>query len=117
MSAEGAMGDGKEGRVVLITAPDPDVARELARGLVEERLAACVNIQGPVRSVYRWQGAVEEDDEVLMVVKTTAARLDELSRWLVEAHPYAVPECVALEPAAVESRYLAWLVESCTPAS
>lgn len=117
MSAAGAMEEGKAARVVLITAPDLDVARKLARGLVEAGLAACVNLQGPVRSVYRWQGVVEEDEEVLMVVKTTAQRLEELARWIVEAHPYDVPECVALEPAAVEARYLAWLVESCAPAS
>ena len=116
MSSAGAMEKGTGARVVLITAPDLEAARRLARGLVEQRLAACVNLVDRLRSVYRWQGEVEEGDEVLMIVKTTTARLEELSLWVVEAHPHDVPECVALEPTAVESRYLSWLIESCAPA-
>jgi len=103
--------------VVLITAPDLEVARRLAHGLVEQRLAACVNLVDGLHSVYRWEGAVEEGDEVLMIVKTSTAALGELSRWVAEAHPYDVPECVAIQPAAVESRYLSWLIESCAPGS
>ena len=99
-----------EPRVVLVTAPDVDVAKRLARGLVEARLAACVNVVGGVTSVYRWEGATHEDPEVLLVVKTTAERLEALEAWLAEEHPYDVPECVALEVARVEAKYLAWLV-------
>jgi periplasmic divalent cation tolerance protein len=96
-------------RVVLITAPDGEVARALARGLVEQRLAACANLLPAVTSVYRWEGAVQEDAEVLLVVKTVRARLEALEAYLDEHHPYDVPECVALAPAAVSDAYLAWL--------
>ena len=99
-------------RVVLITAPDEDCARAIARSLVEERLLACANIVPRVTSVYRWEGAVEEASEVLLIGKTTDARLAQLESRLSELHPYDVPECVALAPARVEARYLAWLVES-----
>jgi periplasmic divalent cation tolerance protein len=95
-------------RIVLITHP-PDGAESFARGLVERRLAACVNLLA-ARSVYRWEGAVQADDEVLLVAKTDAARLDALQRHVAGAHPYDVPECVALRPAEVEPRYLAWLL-------
>lgn len=94
-------------RIVLITHP-PDGAEGFARGLVERRLAACVNLLA-ARSVYRWDGAVQADDETLLVVKTDAARLEALKGHLADAHPYDVPECVAIEPAEVEARYLAWL--------
>ena len=99
-----------EARVVLVTAPDEAIAQKLARGLVEQRLAACVNLVGGVTSVYRWEGSVEESAEVLMVVKTTASKLSEAERWLLANHPFDVPEFVALTPAAVEAKYLAWLV-------
>jgi len=106
------MKPGGTARVVLVTAPDLEVARRLAHALVEQRLAACVNLDW-VRSIYRWEGVVEEQAEALMVIKTTAARLEELEAWIAREHPYDTPECVALEPAAVEGRYLAWLERSC----
>ncbi len=96
-------------RLVLTTAPDRAVAERIARGLVERRLAACVSFLPSMRSVYRWNGAVEEADELLVIVKTTAGRLAELERTLAEIHPYDVPECVALAPDRVEAKYLAWL--------
>lgn len=94
-------------RVVLITHPARG-ARAFARLLVQRRLAACVNVVA-VASVYRWRGALEESLERLLIVKTTAARLPALERALAREHPYELPECVALEPARVERRYLAWL--------
>lgn len=106
------MKPGGTARVVLVTAPDLSVAGNLARRLVEARLAACVNLD-QVRSIYRWEGAVEEQAEALMVIKTTASRLEELEAWIAREHPYDTPECVAIEPAAVEARYLAWLERSC----
>jgi len=99
-----------EARVVLVTAPDRDTAIRLARGLVEERLAACVNLQEGVTSIYRWQGVLEESTEVLMVVKTSEGKLAAAQTWLGEHHPYDVPEFVALTPSAVEPKYLAWLL-------
>ncbi|MFT5285379.1 MAG: periplasmic divalent cation tolerance protein [Planctomycetota bacterium] len=102
-------------RIVLVTAPDADCASQLARGLVEARLVACVNLIDGVRSIYRWGGAVEEAREVLMVIKTVGARVPEIERWLAEQHPYDVPEIVAIEPASVEASYLAWLRAETAP--
>ena len=106
MSAAGA----ELARVVLVTAPDLACARALARGLVERRLAACVNLVPGLESVYRWEGKIESASEVLLLVKTTAGHLRELESFLAAEHPYDVPECIALEPAEVESSYLAWLL-------
>lgn len=103
-------------RVVLITAPNLSVARELARGLVGERIAACVNLVDGISSIYRWKGAVEEAREILLLVKTSVERLADLEAFLGRHHPYEVPECIALEPEAVASSYLAWLLESCKTA-
>ena len=97
-------------RIAFVTAPDLEVGRRLARRLVEERLAACVNLLPGLVSIYRWQGAVEEDSEVLLVVKTRASKLAAVEALLEREHPYDCPECVALEPARVEARYLAWLL-------
>jgi periplasmic divalent cation tolerance protein len=97
-----------EPRLVLITAPDEGVAEDLARRLVESRCAACVNLVPGLKSVYRWEGAVQCDPEVLLLVKTTAERVRELEDFLQREHPYDTPECVALAPSAVEARYLAW---------
>jgi periplasmic divalent cation tolerance protein len=96
-------------RLVLTTAPDREAARALARGLVDEGLAACCNLVGGVDSVYRWEGAVREEAEVLLVIKTSAGRLSELERALLARHPYAVPELVVLHPERVEPRYAAWV--------
>jgi periplasmic divalent cation tolerance protein len=105
-------------RIVMSTAPDLDTAKRIARALVERRLVACVNVLGGATSVYRWKGAVEEAQEVLLVIKTSAARIAELEHALAELHPYEVPELVALEPAHVEAKYLRWLLgESASDAS
>lgn len=101
-------------RVVLITAPDLERARELARELVGAHLAACANLVPGLTSVYRWEGAVQEDAEALLVVKTTAQRLEALRQLVARIHPYDVPELVVLTPAAVEERYLAWLLAQCS---
>lgn len=97
-------------RLVLTTAPDREAATRIARGLVERSLAACANLLPGVRSIYRWQGRIEESDEILLILKTTQGRIVELERALLELHPYDVPECVVLEPSHVEGKYLAWLV-------
>lgn len=97
-------------RIVLTTAPDRETATRIARGLVERSLAACANLLPGARSIFRWQGRVEESDEILLVLKTTQARLGELERALLELHPYEVPECIVLAPFHVEAKYLAWLV-------
>nr|HEX4318905.1 divalent-cation tolerance protein CutA [Kofleriaceae bacterium] len=98
-----------EAMVVLSTFPSESVAAEVARALVEERLCACVNVVGGVRSIYRWQGAVDDAAEVLAVIKTTRARLDALIARLAALHPYEVPEAIALPVAGGHAPYLAWL--------
>lgn len=93
----------------LSTAPDRPVADRIARTLVEERLAACVNLLPGITSVYRWQGAVETGEEVLMLAKTSAERLDALTARIAELHPYDVPEVVAVEIGGGLPAYLEWI--------
>lgn len=94
-------------RVVLVTHPARG-ARAFARELVERRLAACVQLL-PIHSVYRWRGRVESARELLLSIKTTAARTAALERHVRAQHPYDTSEFVVLAPAHVEARYLAWL--------
>ena len=96
-------------RIVLITAPDQASAERLARELVEQRLAACVNGLPGAFSIYRWQGNIERTDEVLLIAKTDAARIPELFDWLERSHPYEVPECIAITPSEMSPRYREWL--------
>jgi periplasmic divalent cation tolerance protein len=101
-----------EGLVVLSTFASAEQAVAIARTLVGEQLAACVNLVPGVRSVYRWQGDVHEDLEHLAVMKTTRDRFEALAARLAELHPYEVPEIIALPLAAGHAPYLAWLVEA-----
>lgn len=103
-------------RLVLCTCPNRDTAAGLARTLVDERLAACVNAVPGIVSTYRWQDAVHVDEEVLLVIKTTAGRFEAMQARLVELHPYDVPEVLAIEPAAGAAPYLAWLDRETRPA-
>jgi|SRR5690348_1526809 len=93
----------------LSTCPDAETAARIARTLVEERLAACVNRLPCVASTYRWQGKIHEDAEVLLLIKTTRERFDALRDRLAELHPYEVPELVAFEIADGLPAYLEWL--------
>jgi periplasmic divalent cation tolerance protein len=90
--------------VVLVTAPTAEGAAEIARALVAERLAACGNVVPGLRSIYRWEGKVQEDDEVLLVLKTTRARFEALRDRVLALHPYEVPEVIALAVEAVPSQ-------------
>src|SRR5690606_12857243 len=101
--------------LVLCTCPDADAALRLAEAAVEGRHAACVNIVGGMRSVYRWQGEVTGDDEVLLVAKTTAAAYAGLEALWQAAHPYELPEIVAVPIAQGSARYLAWLSDGVSP--
>lgn len=101
--------------VVLSTAPDAETAGRLARTLVEEALAACVNVVPGVRSFYRWQGALHDDAEVLLVIKTCRDRLDALSERLRVLHPYALPEVLALPTSGGSGAYADFVREGCTP--
>jgi periplasmic divalent cation tolerance protein len=95
--------------LVVMTASGRDEARRIARTLVEEELAACCNLLGDVESIYRWKGEVEEAREVLVLIKTTASRFDELQQRVVELHSYDVPELIALSIVDGLPEYLAWL--------
>jgi periplasmic divalent cation tolerance protein len=99
------------GIVVFITAPGEEEAAAMARALVEERLAACVNIVRDVRSIYRWEGKIEDDREALMVVKTREDLFDALSGRVRELHGYSVPEVIALPILKGLKEYLQWLEE------
>jgi len=100
-------------RIFVSTAP-PDVAPAIARTLVDERIAACVNIVPGVRSIYPWKGETCDDAESILLIKTTAARAADLTARLKELHPYEVPELVAIEIRDGEGNpdYLAWLADS-----
>ena len=95
--------------IVLSTAPSEEIAEHLARSLVDERLAACVNRVPGVQSTYRWEGKVETATEVLLIIKTHSACAPELTRRLQELHPYEVPEVLALPVGAGSAAYLAWI--------
>lgn len=97
--------------LVLTALPDEDTAQRIATDLVEARLAACVSIGAPVRSVYRWQGAVERTVEVPLAIKTTADRYDALEQALRAAHPYELPEIIALPVECGLEGYLRWMAE------
>ena len=100
--------------VVLCTAPDQPTAEKVAQGLVEGRLAACVNAIPGVKSFYRWQGKIEADEEVQLLIKTPRHRFDEVAAWLEANHPYDVPEIVALDAREVSEAYLSWALEACS---
>jgi periplasmic divalent cation tolerance protein len=95
--------------LVLTNLPDAASARALADHLVSARLAACVNILAPCRSVYRWQGAIEDTEEVPLLIKTTAARYAELEAAIRATHPYELPEVVAVPISHGLPAYLAWV--------
>ena len=97
--------------VVLSTFPDADTAVRVARTLVEQQLATCVNVVPTVRSIYRWEGKVCDEGETLAVIKTTAERYAALAAKIAELHPYQVPEVIALPLAGGHPPYLAWLAE------
>ena len=100
--------------VVLCTVPDGPTAEKLAKGLVDERLAACVNAIPGVKSFYRWQGELEVDEEIQLVIKTRRGRFDELAAWIKANHPYEVPEIVAIPAAEVSQEYLTWAIKQST---
>jgi periplasmic divalent cation tolerance protein len=95
--------------VVLVTTPTPERAAEIARAVVEERLAACGNVIPGLRSIYRWEGAIQDEAEALLLLKTTRARFEALKERILALHPYQVPEVIALPVAAGSAPYLAWI--------
>lgn len=103
--------------LVLTTVGASFDAAELAGHLVEQRVAACVNILPAVRSIYRWQGKVEADAEQLLLIKTTSEAVEALRETLFARHPYEVPEFVVLAIDQIEGPYRKWLIESVAPST
>jgi periplasmic divalent cation tolerance protein len=95
--------------VVLTTCATAEDAKSLAAALVEQRLAACVNMLGPMTSTYRWQGAVQQEQESLLVIKTTEARFAALEQMIRERSTYELPEVLAIPVQTGSARYLDWL--------
>lgn len=100
--------------LILVTAPDDETARRLARGLVSERLAACVNLVPGLHSIYRWLDSVDEAREWLLLIKSTPALYDRIETWIRQHHPYEVPECVAVPITEGSAPYLEWLTGAVT---
>jgi len=109
------MSPSEEVRVVLVTAPDEETARAIAVAVVAERLAACVNLVPAVRSIYRWEGRVEEEAEVLLVAKTAESTLAALTERVRALHPYDLPEVLALPAVGGSDAYLRWVSEESRP--
>jgi periplasmic divalent cation tolerance protein len=105
----GAGSAGPEALVVLVTAPSAEKAAELGRAAVSERLAACANVVPGIRSIYRWEGKVQDEPEVLLILKTTRARFEALRERVLALHPYRVPEVLALPVEAGSEAYLEWI--------
>jgi len=98
--------------VVLVTAPDVKTARKLARAALEARLIACANLIPKIESHYRWQGKIESGTEVLLVLKTTTARLGALEKLIMAKHPYDTPEFLVMPISHGNKRYLDWVDQS-----
>jgi periplasmic divalent cation tolerance protein len=101
-----------EAIVVLVTCGTEDEAVEIAHALVEERLAACVNLISPVRSIYRWEGKIWDEKEWMLIIKTQKRRFEELEKKVKSLHSYSVPEIIALPVVEGFASYLKWLEEN-----
>lgn len=97
--------------VVLVTVPQEEEAAQMANTLIDERLAACVNILKDIRSLYRWKGAIEDEGEVLMVVKTQERLFESLVKRIKQMHSYSVPEIIALPIVKGSDNYIQWMKE------
>ena len=97
--------------VVLVTCGSEEEALKIAKALIEEHLAACVNVISPIRSIYRWEGKIWDEREWLLIIKTQSHRFGELEKKVKSLHSYSVPEIVSLPILEGSSSYLSWLVE------
>lgn len=103
-----------EARIVLVTCGNLREARKIARGVVEKKLAACVNVvSAPLESVYRWKGKIARGGEHLLLIKTTRGRVQELEKEITRMHSYEVPEFLVLGVQGGSRAYLEWLVAQC----
>lgn len=101
--------------LVITNLPDAESARALATTLIEQRVAACVNVLAPCQSIYRWEGKLEEAEEVPLLIKTSAARYAALEEAIRAYHPYELPEIVAVRIEKGLPAYLAWVAASTAP--
>ena len=101
--------------IIFVTAPNEDEARKIADALVNDQLAACVNIINGVESIYRWQGKVERDRELLLIIKSSASRYADLEHRVTELHSYTTPEVIAFKIDRGSEGYLNWIRDSITP--
>lgn len=104
-------------KIILGTCPNETNAREVAAMLLEQKLAACVSILPSVRSLYRWQGKIEESEEWMILIKTGASRVEDVIREVEAVHPYEVPELITFAAEGGLSSYLGWVIEETTPAN
>jgi periplasmic divalent cation tolerance protein len=98
--------------VVLVTCPSPEVGQKIAESVVEDRLAACVNVVPGLMSIYRWKGKICRDPESLLIIKTRRTKFPALCRQVRRLHPYSVPEVIGLPVAAGSAAYISWIQES-----
>lgn len=101
--------------IAFVTTPDHNTAKKLAHGLVERKLAACVNIIPQIQSIYLWEGKINEDNELLLMIKTKTNRIEELSKWVRDNHPYSVAEVITVPIQSGNPLYMKWLDESVAP--
>ena len=101
-----------EPRIGLCTVPDRDTATRIAEALVTEQLAACVNIIPAIQSVYRWEGAIEHDEELLLLIKTSAAIWPRLEARILALHPYELPEIISVRIQDGNDNYLNWITNN-----
>lgn len=99
-------------KIVLTTTGSKDEASKIAGALVERRLAACVNVVGPIDSVYRWQGTVETAQEWLLLIKTVAGQFERVREAIRELHSYELPECIEIPVEGGSAEYLSWISEN-----
>ena len=101
--------------IIFVTSPNEDEARRIADAVVNEQLAACVNIVNGVESIYCWQGQVEHDRELLLIIKSRVARYADLERRVKELHSYTTPEVIAFKIERGSQSYLDWIRDSTSP--
>ncbi|KAI9142841.1 CutA1 divalent ion tolerance protein-domain-containing protein [Paraphysoderma sedebokerense] len=98
-----------DARVVYCTVPNEKAAQEIGSNLVSKKLAACVNIVPKVTSIYYWNDSIQKDEELLLIIKTRGTLIDELSRYIIQTHPYDTPELVSMKIEEGNQRYLNWI--------
>lgn len=99
-------------RIIITTTNTLDSAKTIARELVESKLGACVNILPGITSIYHWQNGIEEDQEYILIIKTTLEKSESLEQKILLLHPYEVPEIISLQVESINDRYLAWIINS-----